>query len=124
MQLLMAKVMSTRLMAEDSEQLLDHIEQENDLGLTPVLHFEASPSVDDPSRMNIQAMTSNGSLPAIEVSYHWALTNGPHALQVLLAEAFGMGEEPHASFRQSAPMESEPLHPGWKRALPPAPGLH
>lgn len=133
MQVLQARVMNTRLAFEDPEQLVEQISGHHDLQFAPILRFQAAPAPADPLTMEIKAWTTRGALPAIEISTHWALAGGPVELQVLLTQAFDLSPSmlqqtaerfPYSAEGAAMAAPSEPLHPAWQRALPPAPGLH
>lgn len=121
MHLLHARVMAARLASEDPEDLTGQLETQHALRFAPVLQFTAAPAPQDPEIFQIDAVTDRGPLPTIKVSYHWALASGPLALQTLLTEAFDMNQ---AGSNPARLISSEPLHPAWQHAHPPAPGLH
>ncbi len=121
MQLLHSRVMNVRFAHEDSDTLLNQLENHQPVTFSRVSKFRASHVPGNPRRMQIEAFTETGPLPIIDVSNDWALANGMLALQVLLAQAFDIGTPQWEGAAEAAP---HALHPAWDRALPPAPGLH
>lgn len=124
---LQAHMMSVRLVHQSPENLRDHL-REDTLQVPAIVHLQCSQDAE--GTVVVQAQSTEGSLPVLRISPHWAFIEGKDIWESTLAEAFSLSDLPQW---QEAIGENEPApspgeeqgdHPAWKNALPAAPGLH
>lgn len=127
MRTLQSHLMSSRLAAYSADHLRDHL-RSDELQVPPVVSLEC---FQNPAGMVvIRAHSTEGPLPTLEVSPHWAFIEGHRTWEMVLMEAFHLTEIPQEASQQPLedpeldPRDAEGDHPLWKVAHPASRRIH
>lgn len=120
---LQAHMMSIRLVHQSTENLREHL-REDTLQVPAIVHLKCSQDVE--GTVVVQAQSTEGSLPVLRISPHWAFIEGKDIWESTLAEAFSLAETPQwqETMGEISTSEIQGDHPAWKIALPAPPGIH
>lgn len=121
MRTLQAHLMSSRLAAYSADHLREHL-RSNELQVPAIIHLECFRN--SQGWVIIQAQSEEGPLPQLQISPHWALTEGEQAWESALTEAFQLQGVPLETQEPPAPSEEEGDHPAWKIAQPASKRIH
>lgn len=121
MRTLQAHLMSSRLAAYSADHLRERL-RANELQVPAIVHLECFQNAQ--GWIVIKAQSEEGLLPQLQVSPHWAFTEGERAWEAALTEAFQLEGAPFEARETAAPAEEEGDHPAWKIAQPVSKRIH